>query len=288
MSYSQVITLAERYDRQVGKVDAATAARMEAAIDQAYRELVDALDDGWDDIVANKSIIPQQQRLLIIDQLGDALAVIKPEMQAEYDRLLVDALKHGDELGGEYFDRVSAILQPDAAQRAALSATTGVPVEALTNQAVEGMRRLYRYGEEVSSQISAIVEQGLIQNWGVRKVAAAIEVTAGLVKARAIMIARTEINSAFNGATRARAIASGSWVQWISVGDSRTCKICVNRNMRTYKAQEIYMPAHPLCRCVMSPLWRDWLNDPGVLSDEDLEYSKKKVIRLRSQGRDDF
>lgn len=281
--------MAERYDRQLSTLDTATAARMEAAIDRAYRELVKELEDGWGDIVANKSIIPQQQRLLIIEQLGDTLNVVRPEMRAEYDRLLADALKRGDALGGEFFDRVSAIVQPDAAQRAALGATTGVPVDALANQAAEGIRRLYRYGEDVASEVSTIIEQGLIQNWGVRKVAAAIEKTAGLVKARAILIARTEISSAFNGATRARAIASGSWVQWISTGDSRVCVSCSGRNMRVYRAQDVQLPAHPICRCLLSPQRQEWLADSDIYSDDELEfmeeYRKEGLDALKAQGK---
>ncbi|MFH7241770.1 MAG: minor capsid protein [Spirulina sp.] len=278
----RMIQVAERYDRLTSRAEASVVGAMHTAIDRAYRELVMELEQGWSAIAANKSLIPQQQRLLLIDQLGELLQVIRPSRRAEYEKMLADAIERGDALGAEYLSRVNVVLQPSADQRAALEATTGVPLDALRHQVTDGLRRLYYHGGNLSEQIPLIVEQGLLQNWGIRRTAAAIESTAGVVKAQAETIARTQVMGAFNGATRSRLIESDSWAQWIAVGDSRTCPACSYRNTRVYKPRDIEIPCHARCRCILSPMRRDWLNDPDFFSDDDLA----EMERYRQEGLD--
>jgi SPP1 gp7 family putative phage head morphogenesis protein len=288
MPYSSIISLAERYDQQLAQLEGPTIAHLNHSIDQAYRELTDDIINGWKAIAANKSLIPQQQRILLADQLGDLLQVVRPERRAEYEKLMQDAIAAGDRLGAEFTDRVNAGLQPGAKVGDMLKATTGVPIEALTNQAQDGLRRLYRHGEDAASKISAIVEQGLIQNWGPRKVAATIETTAGLVKSHAETITRTEINSAFNGAAQARAIVGDYWIQWVALSDDRVCPSCAYRQMKVYRANEIHIPGHPRCRCVAVALKKEWLADIGVIDDADLafmvQYREDTLAELKATG----
>lgn len=288
MAYSRIVGLAERYDRTLGKLDAATIEKLDAALDRAYRELTEAVGDNWGDLVANKSIIPQQQRVLLLDQLGDLLQVVRPQDRAKYEALFRRAIARGDALGSEFSDRVNAALQPGAEQGALLRATNGVPLEALAFQVQRGVKAIAGLNATQESQVLAILEQGLAQSWGSRRVIAAIESVAGLTKSKAQGIALTEINSAFNGAAIARAAEGDALVQWLAVGDSRTCPSCVYRQMRIYRPGDIHIPAHPRCRCVAVPIRREWLSDPGVITDADLafmvDYRQDSLDILRATG----
>ena len=254
-----VFPIAERYDRATADLGSATVQLINRRIDASYRDLVKEIEDGWQAIAANKSIIPQQQRILIAEQLGEVLHIVNPRERDNYTSLLNSALLKANDLGAEYYERVYPLIFPGPGTKKALQATTGVPIEALRNQVEEGVKRLYRHGDDAAREISAIVEQGLIQNWGPKKVAAAVEMTAGVVKGHADMIARTEIMSAFNGATKARAAQHGAYVLWIAIGDARTCPFCVSRNMQAFKAAEVQIPAHPRDRCNIAPLHPEWL-----------------------------
>ena len=285
----RLITLAKRYDRMLATAEQSAIDAMNRSIDRAYRELVRDLEKGWSAIAANKSIIPQQQRLLLAEELGETLQVIRPGQRQEYRDLLEGAILRSDELGDEYTDAIHQTLFPSAQTAQLLQGTTGVPAEALRNQVEEGLNRLYRHGDDAANLISETIQQGLIQNWGVRRTAAALETGAGLLKSKAETIARTETMSAFNGATINRLEQSGALVQWLAVGDERMCPSCGNRNMRVYKAKDIHMPAHPLCRCVASPMRPEWLSDSEFFElgelDEMARYRQEGLDALKRQGK---
>jgi len=289
MSYSDLVPLAARYDRQMAGLERPVIQRIDSGIDRAYRELSAEIGEKWTDIAANKSLIPQQQKLLLANQLGDLLYVVRPGQRQEYEALMSQALGRASDLGDEFYGDAITAMVPGADVRDMLLATTGVPIEAVVNQAREGVRRLYRHGDAKASELSAIVEQGLIQNWGPKKVAAAIESTAGVIKSQAKTIALTELNSAFNQPAIARARDAGAWVQWLATGDERMCPICGSRNMKAYNADKIQMPPHPRCRCVAVPMKPEWLADEDLISEQDLafmaKYHQDGLDALRAQGK---
>lgn len=272
-----------RYDKATANLEQATVVRLFRALDKSYRSLTSDLEKGWDKVAKNRSIFPQQQRLLLLDQLGDLINLTAPSAKSSYENLLYSAIEKGAEGGLVMTDRLMEAIDPSAETLEILRSTTGVPVEALKNQASEGLRRLYRYGEDGASAISAIVEQGLVQNWGPRKVADAIRAgVVGVVKSKAETLARTEIMSSFNGAAKLRIQQHGAKLLWQSQGKDRlTCPVCVSRNMQVFDPTQIQFQAHPRCRCVAVPWREDWI-EAGVIDAGDLEF----MLQYRQGGLD--
>ena len=220
----ELFPIAEQYSQMSDEVEATTARRMDQRIEESYAELLEEIERGWNDIAQNKSIIPQQQRLLLREQLGDLLKVFRPDARGqELEDILEEALNDAAGLSDRYYQAVQSVVNTNPEMRRTLQATTGVPLDALRNQAEEGMGRLYRHGEEAADKISAIIENGLIQNRSVRAVMDDIESTFKLSSYQAERIARTEVMGAFGGGAKTRAIANGVLLQWITFKDEFVC-----------------------------------------------------------------
>jgi SPP1 gp7 family putative phage head morphogenesis protein len=97
-----------------------------------------------------------------------------------------------------------------------------------------------------------------------------------LTRARARTISRTEIIQAqnaghyqgvINGMT-AGTIAQGTYLEWMTAEDEKTCPICQPLNGKVVRAGEEFQsglrfpPVHPNCRCTFSELPPDYADDP--------------------------
>lgn len=51
-------------------------------------------------------------------------------------------------------------------------------------------------------------------------------------------------------------------VRWVATRDERTCAYCVARHGRIYRRDEVMVPAHRRCRCILQPVDCDAVNDP--------------------------
>ena len=72
---------------------------------------------------------------------------------------------------------------------------------------------------------------------------------------RAALIARSELANAYVGAQKAAAGRNGyGYLRWIATKDERTCPVCASRHGRIYQLGEVVAPAHPRCRCSLSPV----------------------------------
>jgi SPP1 gp7 family putative phage head morphogenesis protein len=81
---------------------------------------------------------------------------------------------------------------------------------------------------------------------------------------RAELIARSELANAYVGAQKATAARNGfAYVRWIATKDERTCPVCASRHGRIYRLNEIVAPAHPRCRCSLSPV------SSGAVEEQD-------------------
>jgi SPP1 gp7 family putative phage head morphogenesis protein len=141
---------------------------------------------------------------------------------------------------------------------------------------------LVNYSNQQASQISAVVEQGLIQGWGTRKIEGQLKTLGVSFKSNAETIARTETMSAYNGAAKSRYEQAGvAYVQWIATPAEGTCSLCYARNTKAWKISEApAIPAHPRCRCTYLPTAS--LSDIDTAFYED--YSKQGLDDLERQG----
>jgi SPP1 gp7 family putative phage head morphogenesis protein len=159
---------------------------------------------------------------------------------------------------------------------------TTIPIGAVRNQAERFRERLVNYSNQQASQISAVVEQGLIQGWGTRKIEGQLKTLGVSFKSNAETIARTETMSAYNGAAKSRYEQAGvAYVQWIATPAEGTCSLCYARNTKAWKTTEApSIPAHPRCRCTYLPTAS--LSDIDTAFYED--YSKQGLDDLERQG----
>lgn len=114
-----------------------------------------------------------------------------------------------------------------------------------------------RLEDTMTAKIMASLAKGIEQGETIGQLAARIQASTGMERARAVTIARTETIRTFNQAAVARYTQHGvSMVEWITAGDTRVDKkICRQlEGMRFLIGHEPPNPAHPRCRCSWIPV----------------------------------
>jgi len=99
------------------------------------------------------------------------------------------------------------------------------------------------------------ISTGILEGKSIYKIQKALQSTINITKTRATMIARTEIIRSYNqGAiNQYKKVGVKKW-KWICSYDDRTCEACASRDGNIYKMGEMQPPAHPQCRCSVSPI----------------------------------
>lgn len=246
---SQLVGIADRYDRELAGVTDETLKRIFASYDASYRNLVNNLREAFPRLEQAGSISTLVRQGAIAAELGEALKFINPETAKELERLGRDTIERAGNLGQR--------LAGDALKYIGVQSTfTTVPVGAVRNQAERFRERLVNYSDQQASSISAVVEQGLIQGWGTRKIEGQLRGLGVSFKSNAETVARTETLSAYNGAARSRYEQAGvAYIQWIATPAEGTCSLCYARNTKVWKITEApSIPAHPRCRCTTLPV----------------------------------
>ena len=131
--------------------------------------------------------------------------------------------------------------------------------------------------DAMSSQISRVLAQGMIDGDGMRLIArkllrvitgtgAELGITDTLgrfisAKRRAEILARTEIIRAHHLATIQEyrnwgVVGVRVRAEWMTAGDDRVCEKCASMEGKTFTLDEAepLLPAHPNCRCIMLPM----------------------------------
>jgi hypothetical protein len=208
-------SLVERFNAVLDGSESRIADRIRRALARAYAELEDELRRKYPNYQSNGSLVAYQRKLLLLNELKDLLNVAGGDFSRDFEELLRIADATGIELG----DRLLQLSGEDFVR-----STATIPIEALKYAAEEQTRYLAKYGDEFAGRASGIIEQGLIQGWGVAKVAGELRKSLEVTKTRAEIIARTASLSASNAATEKAFRDNGvEWVQWMATADSRVC-----------------------------------------------------------------
>lgn len=125
-------------------------------------------------------------------------------------------------------------------------------VEMLATRAFEGMKGVT---EQMSTQMSRILSDGLVGGYGPKKIAKQMTDAIGkLTRTRALVIARTEIIHAhaegqLDGLQALGVSEVTAEVEWSTAGDSLVCERCVGMDGKTYTIKEArnMIPLHPNC-----------------------------------------
>lgn len=220
MAIDKAIQLAERYDQELIKMEDAAIKRMNKALDAAFRQLDKELTKSYDNIGSNATILQAQRKALILQQLGSLLQIVRPQdakmYQSVLQNLIDNSIDAGADLGGSLIKTINPAVD--------VKPFAEVPIEAIASASKNAYERLQRHGEMFASTATAIIDQGLIQGWGIQKIRQPLQQQLGITKSRAEMIARTETIAAYNDAADQRyADAEIEGVLWIAIGDKRTC-----------------------------------------------------------------
>jgi SPP1 gp7 family putative phage head morphogenesis protein len=153
--------------------------------------------------------------------------------------------------------------------------------------------------ESFRDSVTRIVTDGIGQGVGPRKLEQQIRTALlgardpqGLnnimgLRQRAELIARSEIANAYVDAQKASAARNGfTYGRWIATKDERTCPVCASRHGRIYRLDQMVGTLHPRCRCSLSPVSTDAVeeSDPklrAVLLRDD--YWEKAREQLTNQ-----
>ncbi|MGG6295285.1 minor capsid protein [Leptolyngbya sp. AN02str] len=277
----EVLSLIRRYDRLIRQLEEPVIRRLDASLDSAYREFEREFLQQYPAIAQKTNLLATQRRAVLINDLGNLLAVIRPEMADSYEQTFERLIRGAGVLGGNLAGELMRAIAPDSFVRL----FAGIPLEAVALQARDARRRLYRYNETFQNKASAIIEQSLIQGWGPQRAAELLRRQMGLAKSKAEQIARTETLSSLNDAAQMRYQDNGvEGVQWIVTPSEQLCAYCAARNGYVYAVGKVRIPAHPLCRCVVLP-WRAAWQADGLTADAMLlEYRRARLEELYQQN----
>ncbi len=280
MPTREALQLLERYNQAIADLEQSAVARLNNAMNAAYRDLEGELRSIYPAIAQNDTLLATQRKVLILEQLGETLSVVREADTEYYQQTLQDALATANQTGRTLADELVQAIAPNSG----VPELGNVNLEAAALQARDGFQRLRRYSDEFKDKASAVIEQGLIQGWGPAKVADILREQLKTTKSKAETIARTETLSALNDAAQQRYAANGiEGVQWVcTIGD--VCPYCVHRNMKVYPVGKVRCPAHPRCRCVLIP-WRSAWQADGLTDDEFTQnYQDQRLSGLAKLG----
>lgn len=287
----------------------------------AYRAMEPRIEQAFKRSLQGGSDLPLQRLLILRQQLGQELSAMRlpPELAQTVNQALLDGQVSSDFWALAELNKVKQAardLTPEQAAQAFANASTDPSLilgpgmaqqnptaliaaaqrqNALANyaagargtQAFATLNRLVDV--DLRGRIIGAVEFHLASGDSWRQLRSTLQSSVELTKSRAQTVARTEMAAAMVEGTKLRYEAEGiQQVQWQAVGSSRTCGYCAPRHGKVYRLGEVVAPAHPNCRCTVTPWDPEWVElglvDPQAEAKSradvlaDLEAAGKKPI----------
>jgi SPP1 gp7 family putative phage head morphogenesis protein len=296
------------YEREIVGALVGAYQSLEGRIEVAYKR---ALDDG--------STFPLQRLLLLRDELGRELngLALPPELQqtitrsladgqlasdywalAELNRVQQQAQQLGTEQAAQLFADAAtnpeAILSPAMAQQNPSALIAAAQRENALRNYAAGSKGSQVFGQlnrladvDLRGRIIGAVEFHLAQSDSWRQLKGTLTNSLAISSSRAQTLARTEMSAAMVEGTKLRYEAEGiKEVQWQAVGSSRACVFCAPRHRRVYRLGEVVCPAHPNCRCALTPWDPEWVELGLVDRQEEAKERAEVMDELRDAGKE--
>lgn len=170
--------------------------------------------------------------------------------------------------------------------------TTGIhadTLELMYTRAFEGLRGIT---QAMSSRLSEIFSQALIEGVGPRVIAKRItDSIRSISKTRAMVLARTETINTFAEASLNAMEQNGvegvtADVEFLTAGDSRVCSRCLSLEGRIYTIQQArgIIAVHPRCRCRWAPVLEDTYTDK-IEREERKRKARERIRELQGNQR---
>lgn len=304
----QILALADDYARALDDLAAASTANIVQAMEQSLDSILGDLGRFYnsftDETIPSDLNYQGQERRPNEYSIAQATArfselvriadgFLPPAVVAALEARYRSDLRQAAWLGGELGDKLLKLVDPG--RTTPFSGPSPVVVQAAadtTSAYIRGEAARFR------NDLTQIVLDGINRGVGYRALLAQIRqlldgaadpfgITLRLGAAqRAELIARSELANAYVAAQLDYARREGySYVRWIATTDERTCWVCASRHGRVYKLGEVVAPAHPRCRCVLSPVANEVVEDStGRERKELLEvdfWAKERVTLAR-------
>ena len=281
MTTRDAFLITDRYDSAINDLEADAISRLNTALDASYKTLEKESRRSYSGLQSQGSLVAAQRKLLILDELGQTLDLIKPDDEPSYQALLQDTIQASDDMGGLLADELIQAYDSDFP----LAQFARISLEAAALQARDGVQRLNKHSQDFRAAASAVVEQGLIQGWGPGRVTQILRREVGATKSKAETIARTEISSALNDAADQRYKDNGiEYFQLFVTPSDSLCPYCAARNGKVYKVGAMRIPLHPRCRCLKLPWSKSW-QEKGITDDAFVkDFRDRTLDELKADG----
>lgn len=283
MTYTSLSRKINETDALIAKFEDEAIARVEAAMNVAFRALDRELRRKWIE-GESKDLAGRDRAVLMLAEIKDYLSLLPgdvDEIGDLYESLIRDAAAAGVDFGAAAIDSIAGDSPGFVAAK-----TVRPNIKAVAYQAQDAAKRLYRHDGDFQLRASKIIEQGLVQGSGVAKVAASLRREMGATAAKAETIARTETMSAMDSAARDTYRQNGiEYVQRIGTQDKLICPFCAARVGNVYEVDKAPSSLHPRDRCYNAP-WRKQWADMGLVDEAWISQHKADIMaRLAEQGK---
>ena len=258
----------------------------------AYRALEPKIEQAFKRSLAGGSDMPLRQLLFLRQELEQELSGMRlpPNLAQVVNQSLLDGQKAADfwalaemnkakqaakkltpEQAAELFANAtndtellltpSMVRQNPSAMIAAAQRSNALSNYAAGGRGTQAFATLNRLVDvDLRGRIIGAVEFHLASGDSWRQLRSTLQNSVELSKSRAQTVARTEMAAAMVEGTKLRYEAEGiQQVQWQAVGSSRTCGYCAPRHGKVYKLGDVVAPAHPNCRCTVTPFDPKWV-----------------------------
>ena len=152
MPTESALKLMSRYDRSIAGLEDATVERLHSAMDKAYRSLEKELRTTYPAIASNTTLLASQRKILILEQLGETLQVVRPDQAEYYQQSLQESLQTANQTGRTMADELISAVAPNTG----IPELANVGIEAAALQARDGFERLRRHSEDFRPIFSGV------------------------------------------------------------------------------------------------------------------------------------
>ena len=289
--------------------------RLSDAIDGPFeRDIIDGLVNGYKALeprierAYKKAVLgageyPLRRLLTLRQELGQQLSGL--QVSGTSQKKILKALAEGQKAADEWakaglykkdpkkYADLGIGLTPGMAQQnpealiAAAQRTHALSNYALGARGSQTIALINKISDtDLRGRIMGAVEFHLAQGDSWRNLEKTLKDSLEFAKNRAETVARTEMASAMVEGAKTRYQEEGvEYVQWNATGSSRTCGYCAPREGKVYELGKTVCPAHPNCRCALTPWDPDWEKLGIASAEEDAKQRDEVLEELEAAGK---
>lgn len=301
-----ITRVAEQMDRIIATREREAVRTLQTYLQEAHRRLQREIRQKYpaalESVASQGRVFREARARALMAELEAALESLRlGNPGTGVPRVMRDAIVLGKQEGPKQVAQLVAQLEK---QPGVLGVGAQINFEAVAAQLGNAVERLTRYSDEAIAGVNRAITNGLVRGSGVQQVSRDVKrviIAPDALKAgeripagrsgglafRAETIARTELISSLEDAREdAMREADIDMAMWVATEDDRTCPWCAARDGHVYSLDELVIPAHPRCRCVTTPVRREWLEDGTIDTDAVREHERETRRKFQEASPD--